>query len=691
MPSWMVGIDTGGTFTDLIAYEVHSREIRVGKISSTPEDPSTAVIAVLKDLLVNTFEPSGLKTLVHGTTVATNAILEGKGSKTALFINEGFRAVYEARGWAQPRNKTDLIDPFYQKPPMLVPQHLTYGIPGRLDYTGVELTPLDETAVRKAGLKIKNQEIEAIAICYLFSFKNAKHEERTAEILREISDQWRISLSSQILPTIREYPRQSTTVIDAYIGPPIQKYLETLFTKLDHIGIKTPQKFLMQSNGGLMRMNVGARFPNQTLLSGPAGAVVAGMELAKLTNFQEMVTLDMGGTSTDISIISNGQVTEVNEGQIAEQDIGTPMLEVRTLGAGGGTIATIGPDGLLKVGPESAGANPGPACYGLGGVNPTVTDANLVLGTLDKSNVLGGRMSLDKKSAEKSIKNKIAVPLEISLTEAAAGILRIVITNMAVELRLALLSRGEDARKFSLGAFGGAGPLHATLLAHELGIPTVIVPVYPGINSALGLLQPTVRHVYLQSSVSRLSETSMDEMIKLFGNLEKRAEADLREEEFDTNKVKFLRQIDMRYQHQGYQIPVGCPTPETQKNFKNQLKSSFDKAHQRIYGSSAPNEDAELVTYRVIVEVTVPKLELPKLKKGGNAEEALIGSRKFYDLEAKTLVDASIYQRDKLSSGNTFKGPCIIQQFDSTTVVLSGMKCTVDNFGNIIIQIRKNV
>ena len=447
----------------------------------------------------------------------------------------------------------------------------------------------------------------------------------------------------------------------------------------------------MQSNGGLMRMNVGARFPNQTLLSGPAGAVVAGIELAKLTSFKEMVTLDMGGTSTDISIISNGKVTEVNEGQIAEQDIGTPMLEVRTLGAGGGTLASVGPDGLLKVGPKSAGAKPGPACYGSGGLYPTVTDANLVLGTLDQNNVLGGSMSLDTTSAERSINDEIAVPLGISLTDAAAGILRIVVTNMAVELRLAFLSRGEDARKFSLGAFGGAGPLHATLLARELGIPTVVVPVYPGINSALGLLQTTVRHVYLQSSVSRLSETATDEVDNLFENLEKRAEVDLREENFDLNDVNFLRQIDMRYQYQGYQIPVNCPIALTTTNFKHKLKSSFDEAHQQIYGSSAPNEDAELVTYRIIVEVTVPKLELPKLKKRGNAKNALIGSRKFYDLEAKSFVNASIYQRDKLSAGNTFEGPSIVQQFDSTTVVLSGMKCTVDNYGNIIIKIEEKV
>ena len=685
MSSWMVGIDTGGTFTDLIAFEVDSGELRVAKVSSEPADPSSAVMAALEELFATGVKPAEIASLVHGTTVATNAILEGKGVKTGLLITDGFRAVYEARGWARPEAK-DLIDPFYRKPPLLAPQSLTHGIPGRMDYQGNELAPLDEDAVREAARALKAEGVASVAVSYLFSFQNGAHELRTAEILKEESADWRVSLSSVVLPTIREYPRQSTTVIDAYVGPNMQHYLERLSDKLIESGVKTPQVFLMQSNGGLMRITIGARFPNQTLLSGPAGGVVAGEELARITGQQEIVTLDMGGTSTDIAMITEGRADETNEGKIAGQDIGTPMLQVRTLGAGGGTIARIGPDGLLKVGPDSAGASPGPACYGRGGELPTVTDANLVLGALAADNVLGGRMTLDKDAAEKAIKTHVADPLGLSVVEAAAGILRIVNTNMAVDLRLAFQSRGEDPRKYMLAAFGGAGPLHSTLLARDLKIPKVLAPLYPGINSAMGLLQTSVRHVYLQSSVARLSEIGADRMNELFDGLEARAAEDVREEGFTPDQVTIHRQVDMRYQHQGYQLPVPCPAEKLTDADKPTLKTRFDEAHHRIYGASAPDEDAEVVTFRVIAEIVVPRLELPQIDQGGDASKAQIATRPLYDLETATFGDAAIYDRAKLTAGDVFDGPAVVQQFDSTTVICAGMSCTVDAWGNLIID-----
>jgi N-methylhydantoinase A len=685
MSSWMVGVDTGGTFTDLIAFEVDSGELRVAKVPSDPADPSNAVMAALQELFANGIEPADVASLVHGTTVATNAILEDKGVKTGLLITDGFRAVYEARGWARPE-ATDLIDPFYRKPPLLAPQALTHGIPGRMDYQGNELVPLDEDAVRAAAKRLKEDGVESVAVSYLFSFQNADHERRTAEILEEESTDWRVSLSSVVLPTIREYPRQSTTVIDAYVGPIMQRYLERLSDRLKEEGVETPQVFLMQSNGGLMRITLGARFPNQTLLSGPAGGVVAGEELARITGSGEIVTLDMGGTSTDIAMISDGRADETNEGKIAGQDIGTPMLQVRTLGAGGGTIAWIGPDGLLKVGPESAGARPGPACYGHGGTRPTVTDANLVLGALASDNVLGGKMTLDKQAAEAAINEHVAEPLGLSVVEAAAGILQIVNTNMAVDLRLAFQSRGEDPRKYMLAAFGGAGPLHSALLARDLKIPKVAVPLYPGINSAMGLLQTSVRHVYLQSSVARLSEISADRMNEIFDGLEARAAEDVREEGFTPDQVDIRRQVDMRYQHQGYQLPVDCPASALTDADKPVLKGGFDEAHHRIYGASAPDEDAEVVTFRVIAEISVPRLELPRIGIGAGAQAAQIATRSLYDLDGRSFMEAGIYDRAKLRAGDTFDGPAVVQQFDSTTVILSGMSCTVDPWGNLIID-----
>ena len=618
MASWMVGIDTGGTFTDLIAFEVDSGDLRVAKVSSDPADPSNAVMAALDELISMGVEPADIASLVHGTTVATNAILEGKGVKTGLLITDGFRAVYEARGWARPE-ATDLIDPFYRKPPLLAPQSLTHGIPGRMDYQGTELEPLNEDAVRRAAGALKAAGVESVAVSYLFSFQNAAHEARTAEILAKESDAWRVSLSSVVLPTIREYPRQSTTVIDAYVGPIMQRYLERLSDRLKDRGVVTPQVFLMQSNGGLMRITIGARFPNQTLLSGPAGGVVAGEELARMTGQQEIVTLDMGGTSTDIAMIIGGRADETNEGRIAGQDIGTPMLQVRTLGAG-------------------AGASPGPACYGRGGELPTVTDANLVLGALAADNVLGGRMTLDKAAAEAAIRTHVAEPLGLGVVEAAAGILRIVNTNMAVDLRLAFQSRGEDPRKYMLAAFGGAGPLHSTLLARDLKIPQVLAPLYPGLNSAMGLLQTSVRHVYLQSSVARLSEIAPARINEIFAGLEARARADVAEEGFAPDRVTVTRQVDMRYQHQGYQLPVDCPAGTLAETDKPTLKSDFDSAHQRIYGASAPDEDAEVVTFRVIAEIAVPRLQLPLLAEGGDASDARIATRPLYDLEVADFM-----------------------------------------------------
>jgi N-methylhydantoinase A len=685
MAQWMVGIDTGGTFTDLIAFEIGSGELRVAKVSSDTEDPSNAVMAALDELFATGVAPEDVVSLVHGTTVATNAILEGKGVKTGLLITDGFRAVYEARGWARPE-PDDLIDPFYRKPPLLSPQSLTHGIPGRIDYQGNELAPLDEQAVRDAAAALKADGVRSVAVCYLFSFQNPAHEQRTAEILAEAGADWRVSLSSVVLPTIREYPRQSTTVIDAYVGPIMQRYLERLSDRLKDGGVGTPQVFLMQSNGGLMRITIGARFPNQTLLSGPAGGVVAGEELSRLTGRENIVTLDMGGTSTDIAMIVGGRADETDAGRIAGQDIGTPMLQVRTLGAGGGTLAFIGPDGLLKVGPESAGASPGPACYGRGGERPTVTDANLVLGALAADNVLGGRMTLDRAAAEAAIKTHVADPLGLSVVEAAAGIIRIVNTNMAVDLRLAFQSRGEDPRRYMLAAFGGAGPLHSALLARDLKIPTVVAPLYPGLNSAMGLLQTSVRHVYLQSSVARLPEIPPTRMNEIFDGLEARAAEDVREEGFTPDRVKLHRQVDMRYQHQGYQLPVDCPADALTEDSKPGLKAAFDAAHQRIYGASAPDEDAEVVTFRVIAEIAVPRLELPEISSGGDASAAQIATRPLYDLDAADFLDAAVYDRAKLTAGARFDGPAVVQQFDSTTVILAGMSCEVDAWGNLIID-----
>lgn len=682
MAEWMVGVDTGGTFTDLVAFAPLTGELRTIKVPSVPADPSSAVINALDELFRNGLAPREIGFLVHGTTVATNAVLESAGVRAGLLITRGFRAVYEARGWVRP-DPIELLDTFFRKPPLLVPQSRTEEIPERMDYRGTVLEPLDEQAVRAAARRLKTRGVQAVAVCYLFSFRNPLHEERTAEILAEEEPAWRISLSSRVLPVIREYPRLSTTVVDAYVGPIMERYLVNLDRRLKERGITTPQIFLMQSNGGLMRITMGARFPNQTLTSGPAAGVVAGAALARGTGRRNFVTLDIGGTSTDISVIADARASETSSGRIAGQDIGTPMLAVHTLGAGGGTVAWIGRDGLMKVGPQSAGAVPGPACYGRGGTAPTVTDANLILGALGTKSVLGGRMALDRRLAEQAIMD-VARPLGLDLVTAAAGIVKIVNTNMAVDLRLAFQSRGEDPRRFALLAFGGAGPLHAAYLARDLGIPEVVVPLHPGLTSAMGLLQTDVRHLYLRSAVGLLSSYPVDEINAIFAELRRRAMDDVSEEGLDVTELRLKQQIDLRYLHQGYHLTVDGPDGEITQTHKQPIKAAFDDLHRRTYGASAPEEDAELVTLRVVSEVPVPHLRLPRIA-AGRVADARIGERPLYDLTSAEFANAYVYDRARLGADDRIAGPAIVEQYDSTTVVLADQVLTVDDFGNLLI------
>jgi len=537
--------------------------------------------------------------------------------------------------------------------------------------------------LRAAARRLKARGVQAVAVCYLFSFRNPLHEERTAEILAEEEPAWRISLSSRVLPVIREYPRLSTTVVDAYVGPIMERYLVNLDRRLKERGITTPQIFLMQSNGGLMRITMGARFPNQTLTSGPAAGVVAGAALARGTGRRNFVTLDIGGTSTDISVIADARASETSSGRIAGQDIGTPMLAVHTLGAGGGTVAWIGRDGLMKVGPQSAGAVPGPACYGRGGTAPTVTDANLILGALGTKSVLGGRMALDRRLAEQAIMD-VARPLGLDLVTAAAGIVKIVNTNMAVDLRLAFQSRGEDPSRFALLAFGGAGPLHAAYLARDLGIPEVIVPLHPGLTSAMGLLQTDVRHLYLRSAVGLLSSYPVDEINAIFAELRRRAMDDVSEEGLDVTELRLKQQIDLRYLHQGYHLTVDGPDGEITQTHKQPIKAAFDDLHRRTYGASAPEEDAELVTLRVVSEVPVPHLRLPRIA-AGRVADARTGERPLYDLTSAEFANAYVYDRARLGADDRIAGPAIVEQYDSTTVVLADQVLTVDDFGNLLI------
>jgi N-methylhydantoinase A len=683
---WLVGVDTGGTFTDLIAFDQESRALQRAKVPSVPDDPSAAVIVALEKLFAGGVRPADVAMIVHGTTVATNALLEGKGVRCGLLITKGFRAVYEARGWSQPRG-ADLLDTFYQKPPLLVPQYLTEEVIERLDYEGHVVVPLDEKALRVSAGKLARKGVESIAICFLFSFVNPAHEQRAAEIVAEEAPNCRISISSEVLPVIREYPRLSTTVIDAYVGPRISDYLISLEKRLDAHGVSTPQKYLMQSNGGLMRISLGARHPNQTLLSGPAAGVIAGADLARETKRGHVVTFDMGGTSTDISIIVDGAILEMAQGQIAGQDIGTPMLRVRTLGAGGGTVAEIGKDGLLKVGPRSSGSAPGPACYSRGGTEATVTDANLLLGALSGETLLAGTLRLDEEAARSALEHTGSA-LGMDALQTASGIIRIINTHMAVGLRLALQEQGQDPRSFALVAFGGAGPLHASTLARSVGIPAVLVPLYPGLNCALGMLQTSVRHSYLRSEIGSLGRIPMNRVNELFAALEAQAMREAEEEGFSPGQVKITHLLDLRYPHQGYSLCVPCAAPFDEPA-RTTVKNAFDSLHKNVYGQNAPNEDAQIVTFRLQSEIEIPRLELADLPRtDGNAARALKGQRLLYDMAQQKFDLVNVWDRAKLLAGDRFEGPAVIEQFDSTTVALAGQTVSVEAKGTLLIEER---
>jgi N-methylhydantoinase A len=689
MAAWMIGIDIGGTFTDVAGSNASTGELRVTKVPSTPADPSQAVIQGLERLFAEApdITPEAVQLFAHGTTVATNALLQLSGARAGLLINRGFRALYELRGGTRPSG-SDLIDTFYQKPAVLVPQKLTDEIGGRIAFDGSELEPLDEESVRVAARRLKAAGVDSIAICFLFSFMNPEHERRAAEIVRDEHPACRVSLSSVVLPIVREYQRISTTVLDAYVGPVMESYLRRLSDRLREAGLTTEQLFIMQSNGGLMRIDLAASYPNQTLLSGPAAGVVFGAEMGRITGERNLITFDMGGTSTDISVMPDGAYQETRQGQINGQDIGTPMIQIRTLGAGGGTIAWIGPDGLLKAGPRSAGAAPGPACYGRGGELPTVTDANLVLGYLDTGGLVGGRVTLDRELAEQAIRKHVADPLGLSLRDAALGIIRVVNVNMEVGLRLSLSERGLDHRSFALVAFGGAGPLHAARVARNVGIPRVVVPPYPGISCAMGLLQTDVRHFYLRSRLAPLSALSGEEMTRIFDELDDRARAEARDEGFDVAALQLDRQVDLRYPFQGYELTVPMQSGPVTDATRDALRKAFDALHQQVYGTSAPQETPEVVNLRVVASNPVPRLNLPAIEAGdASPAAACVGSRSMILEEAADPLEVPVYRRDRLLAGNVLIGPAVVEQLDSTTLILPGQQATVDRFGTLLIDV----
>lgn len=687
--SWMIGVDTGGTFTDVIALNRDTGDLRTLKVSSTPHDPSEAIAAGIQGLIdaKGDFSAADVSFFAHGTTVATNAVIERKGSRTGLLITKGTNAVYFARMSRQP-DEHEMMNPDFQKPAPLVPLSQTREVNERLTFEGEVLAPLEEQDVlAQVRDLVEGDGIESLAVCFLFSFMRPDHEREVLGAIQRNYPKVRVSLSSNLLPIVREYRRLSTTVLDAYVGPTLDGYLQRLAQGLTESGLTTKQIFIMQSNGGLMSIDVASSNPVQTLLSGPAAGVISGKYLGEITGFRNLVTFDVGGTSTDVANIIDGQNEETTTGGIAGHDSSVPMSEIGTIGAGGGTIARISKEGRLMVGPNSAGADPGPVCYRKGGVEPTSTDATLVLGFLDPKTALGGgNVKIDRDSSVRAIEEKIAKPLGLGIEDAAHGIVKILCSHMEGEIRLRLMARGHSPKRFALVAMGGAGPMYASMVAKSLGFQAVLVPPYPGLGSAMGLILTDIRHTYLQSRPGLLESYDTRVIDTLFDELCAKATTEAEAEGTPLDALKFQRYLELRYVGQGYELPIPSPDKLTEAD-KDGLVARFNEQHEKVFGHSAPDSPVELVNCRVDSVATLPKLNLPEAPTPrGDAEIPRKGMRKVYFGDDGGYAETPIHERVKLHAGDRIVGPAIIEQADSTTVLLPEQTLEVDSYANLILR-----
>ena len=687
---YRLGVDVGGTHTDLVLLDGDTGALMVEKVSSTPKNPAIGVLNGVRRFVARGAAPEDIAFFAHGTTITTNALLEGRGAKVGLLITKGFRAVQEIQAQARDGN---LFDYFYSKPSPIAPQSLTREIPERVDHAGAVLTPLDADAVRAAARELREAGVESIAVCYLFSFMNPAHEEETRRVLNEAAPDIGVSLSSEVLPRLREWPRMSTTLLNAYLEPVLTRYIASLAEGLDEAGVVTRQRFLMQSNGGVMPFAtaIAGGKTVHTLFSGPAAGAQASAWLAESDAEHGLVTLDMGGTSADIAFIQGGAPLETTEGVIARRQIDVPALDMTTISAGGGSIAWIDGAGFLAVGPQSAGADPGPACYGRGGENPTITDADVVCGYLNPGYFLGGAQTLDAAASRAAIETRIAGPLGMSALEAAVGIRRIVDLRMADEVLVFAAKRGVDLSAFTLLPFGGAGAVHAAAVAEELGMRRILVPPRPGAFSALGLLCTDVVHDYIRSEMSPLAEISAGHAEEIFAALEARARDELAAEGLGGQPATFSRELDMRYTGQGYELRTpldGAAAGRLDADKLALAREKFDERHAQIHGHAAKERPVEVVSYRVRARVAAPKYRQAAEAAPATprpAESARKGGRAMY-FDAGRAAMAAVYGRDGLDIGVAVEGPAAIEQFDATTIVPPGWSARVDAKRNLVIE-----
>jgi N-methylhydantoinase A len=676
-------VDTGGTFSDFVYVNEATSEITVAKVPSTPDDPSRAILAGVETLVARGVAPNDIRYFCHGTTVGTNALLEGKGVRTGLLVTKGFRGIYEVAEQSRPHGSV-IFDIMYDRPAKLVPPSRTGEVAERVSFEGEILQELDEDALRQTLRELRAEGVESIAVCLLFSFLVPQHEERVRAIVAEEIPGCGVSLSSEIVPQIREYYRLSTTAVNAYLQPILARYIDNLDTRLESAGVVTPQKYIMQSNGGMSTFEATAKKAVATVLSGPAGGITASVHACRTTGFQNLITFDMGGTSCDVALIKDGAPSVSNRGKVEGRDVLLPMIDINTVSAGGGTLAHVDRLGELIVGPQSAGAIPGPACYLRGGIQPTITDCNLVLGYLSPDNFLGGKMRLDIEAARRAIETAVARPLGMDVVEAAEGIVRIINVKMQEAIKAISTMRGHDLRDFRLLAFGGAGPLHATSITADLGMAGVVIPLYPGVYSAMGLVMSDVKHDYIRSRLVNVARITENEINTIFAELAARARADLIGEDFSTDSIDIEYALDMRYAGQGYEMTLACPHPLKPGELAT-LRSAFDTEHCRSFGHTAPSEPVEIVSWRLRGIGRVPPVTLPRYETTGlRLEDAVREIRKVRF--AGKMLECPVYQRERLDVGVSFTGPAIVDQLDCTSVIAPGQTAIVDAYKNIIVE-----
>jgi N-methylhydantoinase A len=679
--AWRIGVDSGGTFTDVCLFDEASGRIAVWKVSSTPANPSQAVASGVREALVQIgAHARDVSYFGHGTTVATNALIQHRGARTGLITSDGFRDLLEIGRQKRPH----LYDLQADKPPVLVPRALRREVPERLRHDGCIEIPLDEAAVREAVRALRAAGVKGVAICFLYSFLETAHEAAAQRIVAEEFPEAFVCASHQVAPEFREYERLSTTVVNAYLGPIMEFYIRGVADRLAGLGV-TATPHLTQSNGGVIGFDTAARLPVRTVLSGPSTGVVGAQVVARLAGIEDVITLDMGGTSTDVALMQGGDARLAREAVVHGYPIKAPMLDIHTVGAGGGSIAFVDSGGLLKVGPRSAGADPGPACYDRGSGEPTVTDANVVLQTLNPLELLGGRMPVRQDIARAAI-DHLAAALDMDALATAQGIISVVTANIARAIRVISVQCGHDPRDYTLVAFGGAGPLHAARLASELDISRVLVPRNPGILCAMGLLLADLRADFAETRLLALSAAIIDEVELIVARLRQRCEAWFANERTEPNARRLALSIDMRYAGQNYELSVPLPEGPVTPLTIDSLATGFAAAHRRLYGFVADDEPMQLVTFRAEAVGIVQKADLrPNIDMGPDPRTAEFGRRDVWLHETGGFVSCPLYDRDKLAAGNRIEGPAIIEQMDATTLIPPGATGTVDPYLNLLL------